>query len=157
MMTSLVDASTVATVITAVMSIAIAYLLQKPYVRVVKMFRDGKVDRTKFKLKNAGAGTAISVVLQDRYGEAIDLDIQLGQAVRAIDALSPGTEIRITIPDGREPSCVHYENLFGLLFRTELRDGANRFLMTGRKMWPVFDRLPSGIRNEMPPHWWRRG
>ena len=150
-------ASIVVTVFTAAAAIAIAYLLQKPYVRVVKMFRQGKLDRTTYKLKNAGAGTAISVVLQDRAGEAIDLDLRLDQAVRSIDALGPGAEITIKISDGREPVCVHYENLFGLLFHTELRDAANRFWMTGRKTWPYVHSLPPGVRSEMPRHWWRRG
>jgi hypothetical protein len=107
----------VATVITAAATLAIGYLLAKPYVRLVKLFRAGKVDRTAYKLKSAGAATAISVVLQDQDGNAIDLDVKLGQRVRSVDALSPGAEIEIGIPDGTEPVCLHYENLFGLLFR----------------------------------------
>ena len=152
--------SIIATIVTAAATIAITYLLQKPYVRVVKLFlpgTGGTQNRKKYKLKNAGAGTAICIVLQDKYGEAIDLDLNLSQAVRSVDALSPGSEITIGIPDSREPARVYYENLFGLLFHTQLTDAANRFWMLGRKTWPRFGRLPGGVRSELPHHWWRRG
>ncbi len=66
------DFSTGATIVTAIAAAAISYLLQKPYVRVVKMFSGGKVDYTTYKLKNAGAATAICVVLQDRSCQSLE-------------------------------------------------------------------------------------
>lgn len=151
------DVSTAMTVITAAAAAVISYLLQKPYVRVVKMFRDGgKTDHTTYKLKNAGAATAICVVLQDCYGHSIDLDLKLGQFVKYVDALPPGAEITIHVPDASKPVNVYYENLFGLLFRTQLTDAGNRFRMTARKTWPFTDSVPRAISSELPAHWWRR-
>jgi hypothetical protein len=134
----------------------ISYLLQKPYVRVVKMFQGGKPDYTIYKLKNAGQSTAICIVLQDRYGHAIDLDVKLNQLVKSVDALSPGAEIIIGVPSASEPVNAYYENLFGLLFHTELVDSGNRFRMAARKSWPWIHRLPAEVRSELPGHWWRR-
>ena len=52
---------------------------------------------------------------------------------------------------------LYYENLFGLLFETELVDSGNRFRMTGRKVWPLFGRAaPKKVVDELPQHWWRR-
>jgi hypothetical protein len=155
------DVSTLATVVTALVAAVISYLLQKPlqkpYVRVVKMFVNGKPDYTTYKLKNAGAATATCIVVQDRYGHAIDLDVRLSQLVKSVDALPQGSEITVGIPDSSEPVSVHYENLFGLLFHTELSDAGNRFRMTARKtLWP-WHRIPADVRRELPTRWWRRG
>jgi hypothetical protein len=150
------DPSTIATIVTAIAAAAISYILQKPYVRVVKMFRNGTATSTVYKLKNAGAATAICVVLQDRYGHVIDLDLALSQRVRYVDALPQEAEITIGVPDSGEPVNVYYENLFGLLFRTQLTDAGNRFRMTARKVWPLFDAVPDAVFSELPSHWWRR-
>jgi hypothetical protein len=40
------------------------------------MFSGGKVEPTAYKLKNAGAATAVGVILADRDGRVIDLDVQ---------------------------------------------------------------------------------
>lgn len=146
--------STLATLVTAFAAAVISYLLQKPYVRVVKMFVNGKPDHTTYKLKNAGAATAICIVLQDRYGHAIDLDVKLSQLVKSVDALPQGGEIKVRIPDSSEPVSAHYENLFGLLFQTELSDAGNRFRMTGRKTWR-WRSVPVDVRREFPRRWWR--
>jgi hypothetical protein len=143
------------TLLTAFVTAVIAYLLQKPYVRVVKMFQNGKPSYTHYKLKNAGAATAICIVLQDRYGHAIDVDVQINQLVKSVDALSPGSEIKIGIPESSEPVRVYYENLFGLLFHTELADAGNRFRMIGRKTLP-WHSVPTDVRRELPAHPWRR-
>jgi hypothetical protein len=82
--------SIVVAIITAIAAIAIAYHLQKPYVRVVKLFINGQVTRTHYKLKNAGPATAISLVLADHFGNPVEMDIRLGQRVTNIDALGPG-------------------------------------------------------------------
>src|SRR5688572_26127822 len=150
------DVPTIATVATAFATVVISYLLQKPYVRVVKMFNAGRPDHTTYKLKNAGAATAICIVLQDRYQHVIDLDLRLGQDVRYVDALNAGAEIKIRIRDAREPMSAYYENLFGLLFRTELSDAGNRFNMTARKVWPFLHAVPDSVWTELPSHWWRR-
>jgi hypothetical protein len=152
----LLDLSTIATLITAVAAAVISYSLQKPYVRVVKMFNQGKPSYTHYKLKNAGAATAICIVLQDRYGHAINLDLQISQLVQSVDALSPAGEIKVIIPDSSEPIRVHYENLFGLLFHTELTDAGNRFRMIGRKTLP-WHSIPVDVRRELPARRWRRG
>lgn len=151
-----VDLSTIATVVTAAAAAVISYLLQKPYVRVVKLFVEGKPNSGAYKLKNAGTATAISIVLQDRYGQAIDLDLKLAQLVKSVDALSQSGEITIRVPDSREPIRVHYENLFGILFHTDLADAGNRFRMRARKTWP-WNSVPADVRRELPSHWWRRG
>ena len=144
-----------ASVLTAAAGLLIAYVLQKPYVRAAKMFRQGKVDRKTLKLKNAGAATAICIVLQDHYGHAIDLDLKLDQLAKSVDALVPGAQITITIPDESQPVCLYHENLFGWLFRTELTEVANRFQMVGRKVWRPFS-VPREVNRELPEHWWRR-
>lgn len=144
----------IATVVTAFIAGLISYHLQKPYVRVVKMFVNGKPDYTHYKLKNAGAASAICIVLQDRYGHAIDLDVKLGQLVKSVDALPQGGEITIGIPDSSEPVRVHYENLFGFVFRTELADAGNRFRMNSRKTWR-WRSVPPDVRREFPSRWWR--
>jgi hypothetical protein len=151
------DLPTVATVVTAFAAAVISYLLQKPYVRVVKMFNAGIADPTVYKLKNAGAATAICVVLQDALGQPIDLDLKLGQLVRYVDALPAGAEIKIEVPNGNLPVRVHYENLFGLLFHTDLADAGNRFRMVARKTWPFTNGVPpNAVFSELPSHWWRR-
>lgn len=150
------DVSTLATVVTAFAAAVISYLLQKPYVRVVKMFVNGRPDSTTYKLKNAGAATAMCIVLQDGYGHAIDLDVKIGQLVKSVDALPQGAEITVRIPDSSEPALAHYENLFGLLFHTELSDAGNRFRMTARKTWP-WHSVPADVRRELPSRRWRRG
>jgi len=151
------DASTVATVVTALAAVVISYLLQKPYVRVVKMFKAGAPDPTAYKLKNAGAATAVCIVLQDAHGQPIDLDLDLGQPVRYVDALHPGAEIKVGVPNGNLPVRAHYENLFGLLFHTDLADAGNRFRMAARKTLPFTRWVPSDpVFSELPAHWWRR-
>lgn len=150
------DLSTVAAIGTAIATAAISYTLQKPYVRVVKLFIDGKVNYGAYKLKNAGAATAICVVLQDRYGHAIDLDLKIVQLVKYVDALPQGAEITVRIPGSCEPVRVYYENLFGLLFHPELTDAGNRFRMSARKTLPVFHSVPDAIFSELSSHWWRR-
>ena len=52
---------------------------QKPYVRIVKMFVNGKPTFASYRLNNAGPATAICIVLQDRYGHAVDLRSRLAQ------------------------------------------------------------------------------
>jgi hypothetical protein len=147
---------TFATIVTAVAAVVVSYLLQKPYVRVVKMFANGQASYTTYKLKNAGAGTASCIVLQDRYGNPIDLDVKLGQLVKYVDALSPGADITVGVLDSSVPVKVHYENIFGLLFHTELGEGGNRFRMVGRKTWRFVHTVPPAVRSEFPHHWWRR-
>lgn len=150
------DLSALATIMTALASGFISYLLQKPYVRVVRMFSGGKVDATIYTLKNAGAATAICVVLQDRYRHPIGLDVKLDQRVKYVDALPQGAAITIHVVDGREPVSVYYENLFGLLFCTHLTAAGNRYRMRARKVWPLFDSVPDAVFSELPSHWWRR-
>jgi hypothetical protein len=95
------------------------------------------------------------VVLQDRYGNAIDLDLRLGQLVKFVDALPQAAEMVIDIPDASDVVAVYYENLFGLLYETKLEEAGNRFRMTARKTWP-WHNVPEGVRRELPNHWWRR-
>lgn len=83
------DVVSIAGLVTAVASVVITYLLSKPYVRVVKMFRAGKTDSTSYKLKNAGSATALNIVLQDRLGQAADIDLRLGHRVKYVDASTP--------------------------------------------------------------------
>ena len=148
--------SAVASLLTAVAGLFIAYLLQKPYVRAVKMFRGGQTDPKTLKLKNVGPATAIRVVLEDRHGHPIELDLKLGQGFKHVDALAPGKEITVTIPNGSRPVHIYYENLFGLLFRTELQDVGNRFQMVGRKVWPIVHPVSREVYVELPLHRWRR-
>ncbi len=152
-MNGCIDLSTFATVVTAAASIFVSYHLQRPYVRVVKMFVNGKPDPTRYKLKNAGAATAVCVVLQDRYKNPIELDVKLGQQVGFVDAIPPGGEITVIISSDVVPLAAYYENLFGLLFATSLKDAGNRFRMTSRQVWWG---VPSGNLGELPQHWWRR-
>jgi hypothetical protein len=144
-MRRIVDVATLATVVTAVAAAVISYLLQKPYVRVVKMFKGGAPDPNAYKLKNAGTATAVCTVLQDAHGQPLDLDLNLGQLIRYVDGLHPGSEIKVGVPNGNLPVRAHYENLFGLLFHTDLADAGNRFRMTARKTWPFTRWVPPGV------------
>jgi hypothetical protein len=151
------DIATITGLITAAAGFVISYLLQKPYIRVVRMFSNGSaINPQLYKLKNAGAATAICIVLEDAYGNPIELDLNLAQRVKSVDALAPGGEIMIVVPDSNEPRAVYYENLFGLLFHTRLEDAGNRFRMTARKTWPFLDSVSRAVFSELPPHWWRR-
>jgi hypothetical protein len=153
-----VDISTVVDVFTFFAAAVISYTLQKPYVRIVKMFTLGTnaADPTEYKLKNAGAGPALCVVLQDSHGQPIDLDLKLGQIVNHVDALAPGEAINVTLPNRNLPVRIHYENLFGVLFHTELVDAGSRFRMAARKTWPIIHDTPKAIFAALPARWWRK-
>jgi hypothetical protein len=147
----LVAASLIGTMATALATIALTFLVQRPYVRLIKVLTPDRLRTARYTLKNTGPGTAVSVILQDGDGNVIALGTTREALVQAIDKLPPGATVWITVPEDIEPVCAYYESPVGLLFRTQLAEW-----MTGRKIWPVVDDLPAAVRRALPRHWWRR-